>query len=124
MFHKIRIFTLATAVFFLTQPAFAVDAAKNPVYQASYVKQNLIAPGTFEIEGYITFVHNPYDGNMHQRLIIVSDTKNGPVDTAIRIKIKVADGLQKGGHYHFTVKAEPGKAGQQPLELLEFTPLQ
>lgn len=103
--------------------AFAAKAAKGeiPFYLPSYVKQNLIAPGVFETEGYITFVHNPYNGAMHQRLIIVHEKKAGPENTAIRIKIKDAEGLQKGGHYRFTVKAEPGKTAQQPLELVKFT---
>ncbi len=123
MVHKTRIFVLASAIFLLTQPAFAADKKEIPVYQPSYVKQNLIASGVFETEGYITFVHNPYDGQMHQRLIIVHELKTGPADTAIRIKIKDAEGLQKGGHYRFTVKAEDGKKPQQPLELLKFTPI-
>lgn len=101
------------------------DAAKEeiPFYTVSNIKQNIIPPGIFETEGYITFVHNPYNGQMHQRLIIVHEQKNGPSDTAIRIKIKDAQGLQKGGHYRFTVKAEDGKKPQQPLELVKFSPL-
>lgn len=101
----------------------AADQEKNPVYLPSYVKQNLVAPGVFETEGYITFIYNPYNGQMHQRLIIVNEKKNGPENTAIRIKIKDAQGLQKGGQYRFTVNAEPGKTPQQPLELVTFTPL-
>lgn len=103
--------------------ALTKKAEEIPVYVPSYVKQNLIAAGVFETEGYITFVHNPYDGQMHQRLIMVHEKKNGPADTAIRIKIKDAQGLQKGNHYRFTVKAEQGKTPQQPLELIEFTPI-
>ena len=103
----------------------SADAAKEeiPFYSVSYVKQNIIPSGTFETEGYITFVHNPYNGQMHQRLIIVHEKKTGPADTAIRIKIKDAQGLQKGGHYRFTVKAEDGKKPQQPLGLVKFTPI-
>jgi len=123
MFHKTRIFVLASALFFLTQPAFTADKEEIPFYQPSYVKQNLITSGVFETEGYITFVYNPYNGQMHQRLIIVNEKINGPENTAIRIKIKDAQGLQKGNHYRFTVKAESGKTPQQPLELIEFTPI-
>src|SRR6185503_5561647 len=96
-------------------------AEESPFYLPSYVKQNLIAAGVFETEGYITFVYNPYNGQMHQRLIIVNEKINGPENTAIRIKIKDAQGLQKGDHYRFTVKSESGKTPQQPLELIEFT---
>ena len=123
MFYKTRIFVLVSALFLLTQPAFAADKKEIPLYVPSYVKQNLITPGVFETEGYITFVHNPYDGQMHQRLIIVHELKTGPADTAIRIKIKDAEGLQKGGRYRFTVKADAGKKPQQPLELLKFSPI-
>jgi hypothetical protein len=123
MVHKTRIFVLVSALFLLTQPAFTADKEKIPLYVPSYVKQNLITPGVFETEGYITFVHNPYNGQMHQRLIIVHEQKTGPADTAIRIKIKDAQGLEKGGHYRFTVKAEDGKKPQQPLELLKFSPI-
>src|ERR1044072_2915114 len=72
------------------------NAAKEeiPFYQISYIKQNMIPAGTFETEGYITFVYNPYNGQMHQRLIIVNEKINGPENTAIRIKIKDAEGLQ------------------------------
>lgn len=123
MFYKTRIFVLASALFFLTQPAFTADKEEIPFYQPSYVKQNLITSGVFETEGYITFVYNPYNGQMHQRLIMVHEQKTGPADTAIRIKIKDAEGLQKGGHYRFTVKAEDGKKPQQPLELVKFSPI-
>jgi len=114
MFHKTRTFVLLCAVFFLAQPAFTADKDQLPFYLPSYVKQNLIAPGVFETQGYITFVHNPYNGQMHQRLIIVHEKKTGPADTAIRIKIKDAAGLQKGGHYRFTVNAEQGKVRNNP----------
>lgn len=123
MLHKTLCFILASALFLLTQPAFTAEKEDIPFYQPSYVKQNLITPGVFETEGYITFVSNPYNGQMHQRLIIVHEKKTGPSDTAIRIKIKDAEGLEKGGHYRFTVKAEDGKKPQQPLELLEFSPI-
>ena len=102
------------------KPVKAAEAEEIPVYAPSHVKQNLVPPGVFETEGYITFVHNPYNGQMHQRLIIVNELKTGPENTAIRIKIKDAQGLQKGGHYRFTVRAEQGKTPQQPLELIEF----
>ena len=124
MFHKNLIFVLASALVFLTQPAFSGDKEEIPFYQPSYVKQNIITPGVFETEGYITFVSNPYNGQMHQRLIIVHELKTGPSDTAIRIKIKDAEGLEKGGHYRFTVKAEDGKKPQQSLELLKFSPIE
>jgi len=103
------------------------DKGETPFYLPSYVKQHQVPAGIFETEGYITFVYNPYNGQMHQRLIIVHEQKNGPENTAIRIRIKDADGLQKGDHYRFTIKAGSEKMNpqstQQVLELVDFTPL-
>jgi hypothetical protein len=107
----------------------AADRAKEeiPFYSISYVKQNVIAPGIFETEGYITFVYQTPAGI--NNLIIIHEQKNGPVDTAIRVMIdKGTQGLKKGDKHRFTIKAEPGKVGPQgnelPFRLLKFTPIE
>ncbi len=109
----------------LIEPA---DAAKEevPFYSASYVKQNIVPPGIFETEGYITFVYITPAGI--NNLIIIHEQKNGPVDTAIRVGIdKGTEGLRKGDKHRFTIKAEPGKVAAQgkgqALKLLKFTPI-
>lgn len=102
-----------------------------PVYTIPYIQQNVVPLGTFETEGYVTFIHqikgckNPNDicpPGSDTSVIIVSDQKNGPENTAIRIKItKDTTGLQKGGHYHFTVEAKAGKlSAQSPLQMLQL----
>jgi hypothetical protein len=110
----------------------------TPFYTISYVKENSIAPGIFETEGYITFIHQIKGCNTPDSIcppgsdtsvIIVHEQKNGPADTAIRIKItKDTKGLQKGQRYRFTIKAETGKMASQSklqnLQLLEFHLLQ
>ena len=106
----------------------SAGAAKReiPFYSISHVKQNIIALGIFETEGYITFVYKTPAGI--NNLIIIHEQKNGPVDTAIRVMIdKGTEGLRKGDKHRFTIKAEPGKVAVQgkiqPLKLLKFTPI-
>ena len=106
----------------------SADAAKAeiPFYSISHVKQNIIPPGTFETEGYITFVYKTPAGI--NNLIIIHEQKNGPVDTAIRVGIdKGTEGLIKGDKHRFTIKAEAGEVAaqgkKQPLKLLKFTPI-
>ena len=106
----------------------SADAAKEeiPFYSISHVKQNIVTPGIFETEGYITFVYQTPAGI--NNLIIIHEQKNGPVDTAIRVGInKGTEGLKKGDKHRFTIKAEPGKVTVQgkgqPLKLLKFTPV-
>ena len=106
----------------------SADAANGeiPFYSISYVKQNIVPPGIFETEGYITFVYKTPAGI--NNLIIIHEQINGPVDTAIRVGIdKGTQGLRKGDKHRFTIKAEPGKVAvqdkAQPLKLLKFTPI-
>ena len=106
----------------------SADAAKEeiPFYSISHIKQNIDPPGTFETEGYITFVYQTPAGI--NNLIIIHEQKNGPVATAIRVGIdKGTEGLRKGDKHRFTIKAEPKKVGvqgqAQPLKLLKFTPI-
>ena len=106
----------------------SADAAKEgiPFYSISHIKGNIVTPGIFETEGYITFVYQIPAGI--NNLIIIHEQINGPVDTAIRVGIdKGTQGLRKGDKHRFTIKAEPGKnAAQgkvQPLKLLKFIPI-
>ena len=97
-----------------------------PFYTISHIKQNTLPPGTFETEGYITFVYKTPAGI--KNLIVIHEQKNGPENTAIRVGIdKGTEGLRKGDKHKFTISAEPGNIGPQgkgqPLKLLKFTPI-
>lgn len=135
MSHKMRIFIFASAIFFLTQPSFSAAEGKTPFYTIAHIKQNHIAPGIFETEGYVTFIHQikgcskPGDvcpPGSDVSVIIVNEQRNGPENTAIRVKItKDTKGLQKGQRYRFTIEAGQGKmpppSKLQRLDLVNFT---
>ena len=109
-----------------------------PFYTIPYIKENRLKPGIFETEGYVTFIHQikgcSTPGSVcppgsDTSLIIVNEQKNGPENTAIRIKItKDTKGLQKGQQYRFTIEAGSGKLAPQSklqsLKLLKFQLLQ
>lgn len=104
-------------------------AAGVPFYTISHIRDNQPKSGTFETEGYVTFINQikgcktDYDcpPGADTSVILVNDQKNGPSDTAIRIKItKDTKGLEKGGRYRFTVEAG---TGAQKLQLVKFQPV-
>lgn len=122
---------------FSSRLGFAANAAV-PSYTIAYIKENKIEPGIFETEGYVTFI-NQIKGcktpdsvcppGSDTSVILVNEKKNGPSDTAIRIKItKDTQGLQKGQRYRFTVEAGsgtmPGQSKLQKLDLIKFEPAQ